>query len=76
MYIEREGIPVNELYFSKEGRRYRSLGCMPITESVESDADTIEKIVAEIKTTDVAERSGRSQDKERAYMMQKLRIEN
>jgi len=72
-YIAREDIPTSELYFAKDGKRYRSLGCMPITESVESDADTIEKIVEEIKTTDVAERSGRSQDKEKAYMMQKLR---
>lgn len=73
LYIQREGIPTNELYFAKDGKRYRSLGCMPITESVESQADTIEKIIEELRTTDVAERSGRAQDKERAYMMQKLR---
>ncbi len=72
-YIQREGIPINELYFAKNGRRYRSLGCMPITTDMESQADTIEKIIEELKVTDVAERSGRSQDKEKAYMMQKLR---
>lgn len=72
-YIKRENIPTNVLYFANEGKRYRSLGCMPITESTDSEADTIDKIVEELKTTDVAERSGRSQDKEKAYMMQKLR---
>ena len=46
---------------------------MPITKPVDSNADTVEKIVEELKTTQVAERSGRSQDKETAYMMQKLR---
>jgi sulfate adenylyltransferase subunit 2 len=33
----------------------------------------VEKIIEELKTTKVAERTGRSQDKERAYTMQKLR---
>ncbi|MDC0357587.1 sulfate adenylyltransferase subunit 2 [Oligoflexia bacterium] len=72
-YIEREGIPTNELYFAKNGKRYRSLGCMPITTPVESEADTLDKIVEELLSTDTAERSGRAQDKESAYMMQKLR---
>ncbi len=72
-YIKRENIPVNELYYAKNGKRYRSLGCMPITIPVDSNADTIDKIVEELKTTKVAERSGRAQDKEKAYIMQKLR---
>lgn len=72
-YIKRENIPINELYFSKNGRRYRSLGCVPITKSIESNADTIEKIVEEIRTSKTAERAGRAQDKEKAYIMQKLR---
>jgi sulfate adenylyltransferase subunit 2 len=72
-YLKRENVPISELYFARDGKRYRSLGCMPITTSTESEADTIDKIIEELKTTDVAERSGRSQDKERAYMMQKLR---
>jgi sulfate adenylyltransferase subunit 2 len=72
-YTKKEGIPVNPLYFAKKGKRYRSLGCVPCTSPVESQADTIEKIIAELKTTKVAERSGRAQDKERAYIMQKLR---
>ena len=62
-----------ELYFAKGGRRYRSIGCEPCCSPIPSDADTIDKIVEELKTTKISERSGRAQDKERAYMMQKLR---
>ena len=40
---------------------------------VDSEADTIDKIIEELKTTDISERSGRAQDKEDDYMMQKLR---
>ena len=72
-YIKRENIPVNELYYAKNGKRYRSLGCMPITIPVDSEAVTVDQIVEELKTTKVAERSGRAQDKEKAYIMQKLR---
>lgn len=70
-YIEREGIPVAPLYFAREynafeGRdfggevmRFRSLGEKGITWPVKSDADTIEKIIAELEVTRVPERSGR-----------------
>ena len=39
-YIEAEGIEVIPLYFSKGGRRYRSLGCGPCTGPIESPAKT------------------------------------
>ena len=72
-YIQREGIPIVDLYFAKDGKRYRSIGCETCCDPVDSDADTVDRIVEELKTTKVSERSGRAQDKERAYMMQKLR---
>jgi len=72
-YIKQEKIPICNLYLSKERKRYRSLGCMPITLPIDSDADTVDKIIEELKITKIAERSGRAQDKESAYMMQKLR---
>ncbi len=72
-YIKREGIPINELYFAKNGKRFRSLGCATTTTPVDSNADTIDKIIKELETTTIAERSGRALDKESAYMMQKLR---
>lgn len=72
-YIQREKIPIVDLYLARNGKRYRSIGCEPCCSPVSSDADTVEKIVEELKTTTISERSGRAQDKERAYMMQKLR---
>ena len=43
--------------------RFRTIGDMSCTGAVESDADTMEKIVAEVAATRVTERGGRSDDK-------------
>lgn len=71
LYIKRENIPIVPLYYAKEyhafeGRdfggkmmRFRSLGERGITWPLESDADTIDKIIEELRTTKVSERSGR-----------------
>lgn len=72
-YVKRENIPITELYLAKDGKRYRSIGCVPCCSPIPSNAATIDEIVEELKTTKVSERSGRAQDKETAYMMQKLR---
>lgn len=72
-YIQREGLPVTDLYFAKDGKRYRSIGCRTCCTPVDSTASTIEEIIEEVRTSDVSERSGRAQDKEDAYTMQKLR---
>ena len=67
-YIERENIPVTKLYFDQgDGKRYRSLGCYPCTSAVESTAKTVHAIVEELragKFANIAERSGRAQDKD------------
>lgn len=72
-YIKRENIPLIDLYFSKNGKRYRSLGCAPCTGTIDSNATTIDEVIEELKNTNVSERSGRAQDQEDAYAMQKLR---
>ena len=72
-YVKREGIPINPMYFAKDGKRYRSLGCEPCTFTIDSDAETLDEIVGELRVTKVAERSGRAQDKEKTFTMQKLR---
>jgi len=72
-YVKQEGIPVNPMYFTRDGWRYRSLGCEPCTRPIESTAASIDEIVEEIRGTRVAERSGRAQDKEQTFTMQKLR---
>jgi len=73
LYVQQEKLPINPLYYAKDGKRYRSLGCMPCTVPIDSNASTIEEIVEELKTSKTPERAGRAQDKEKAYMMQKLR---
>lgn len=72
-YVKREGMPVCDLYFSRNGKRFRSIGCSPCCAPVDSGASTVEEIVHELETTNTSERAGRAQDKEDAYTMQKLR---
>ncbi len=72
-YTRREGIPVCSLYFARDGRRYRSLGCMPVTRPIDSTATTLDAIVEELRHTTTPERAGRSMDHSQAYAMQKLR---
>jgi len=72
-YVKREKLPINPLYFANNGKRYRSLGCQPCTVPIPSNAQTIDEIVKELETSKIPERAGRAQDKEKAYMMQKLR---
>ncbi len=67
-YIEREGIPIVSLYLNQgDGSRYRSLGCAPCTNPIESPSQTIAEIIEELRNgslSGIAERSGRAQDKE------------
>jgi len=54
--------------------RFRTLGCYPLTGAVESEADTIEKIVEEMMTVKVSERTTRVIDfDQEASMEQKKR---
>ncbi|HEB32687.1 MAG TPA: sulfate adenylyltransferase subunit CysD [Spirochaetes bacterium] len=72
-YIQREKIPTVGLYFAKDGKRYRSIGCAPCCAPVDSKARNLSQIIRELKSTKTAERSGRAQDKEDTYTMQTLR---
>ncbi len=72
-YVKQERIPVNPIYFSRNGFRYRSLGCTHCTVPLRSDAKNVDEIIKELSTTKEEERSGRSMDKEKEYVMQKLR---
>jgi len=72
-YTKRERLPVINLYFAKSGKRFRSIGCATCCEPVVSRANDINKVINELESTKIAERSGRCQDKEKEYMMQKLR---
>lgn len=78
-YIDRENIPMVSLYFNQgDGRRYRSLGCWPCTQPIASEARTVKEIVEELssgKLVNIAERSGRDQDKEDGGGLETLRRE-
>lgn len=78
-YIEREQIPTVSLYYNQgDGKRYRSLGCYPCTFPIESDARNVSDIVQELKFgryANIAERSGRAQDKDDGGGLETLRRE-
>jgi sulfate adenylyltransferase subunit 2 len=65
------------LYFNNgTGKRYRSLGCYPCTFPVESESKNVKEIIAELasgKFSNIAERSGRAQDKEDFGGLESLR---
>jgi len=76
-YIEKEGIPTVSLYYDQgEGIRYRSLGCEPCTSPIQSSAGNVADIIEELKSgklRNIAERSGREQDKEDGGGLEELR---
>lgn len=72
-YTRAEKIPFSELYLSKNGQRYRSLGCAPCTGTIASTASHIDEIILELEKTKVSERAGRAQDNEVSYGLEKLR---
>jgi sulfate adenylyltransferase subunit 2 len=74
-FIRKEKIEVIDLYFAKNGKRYRSLGCVPCTAQVASSAATVDDIILELESSNTSERAGRAQDKADDYAMQKLRVE-
>jgi len=78
-YIEREGIPTVSLYYNQgDGTRYRSLGCWPCTHPIPSDSRTVREIIDELRSgvlKNVAERSGRAQDKDDGGGLETLRRE-
>lgn len=72
-YTKRENLPIVPLYFARDGKRYRSLGEKNITFPIDSNAATIDEIIAELETTKVPERAGRSMDSEREDSFETLR---
>jgi sulfate adenylyltransferase subunit 2 len=74
-YIQREGIPIVDLYFSRNGKRYRSLGDQDITFPVNSEASTLDEIIEELHETKIAERSGRAMDHESEDAFERLRAD-
>ncbi len=55
--------------------RFRTLGCYPLSGAIESNATTIEEIVAEMQVATVSERQGRLIDTDEAASMEKKKRE-
>jgi len=55
--------------------RFRTLGCYPLTAAMESEATTLEEIVAEMLVARTSERSGRLIDHDEAGSMEKKKRE-
>jgi len=70
VYRDHNWLPVSEFLVLREGEtvetkqmRFRTLGDITITGGIESDADTLEKIVMEVAATRSTERGNRNDDK-------------
>jgi len=55
--------------------RFRTLGCYPLTGAIESQADTLEKIIAEMLVATSSERQGRVIDHDPGASMEKKKLE-
>jgi sulfate adenylyltransferase subunit 2 len=55
--------------------RFRTLGCYPLTGAIESEADTLEKIIAEMLVSTSSERQGRLIDHDQSASMEKKKLE-
>jgi len=72
-YTLRENIPYVPLYLARNGKRYRSLGEKNITTPIDSTADSLEAIIAELRATRQPERAGRTMDHESEASFERLR---
>ncbi len=72
-YTQRENIPIVSLYLARNGKRYRSLGEKNITFPIDSNAATIDDIIAELEMTRAPERAGRAMDHETEDSFERLR---
>ena len=55
--------------------RFRTLGCYPLSGAVESEAETLEEIIAEMRRSTTSERQGRLIDSDEAGSMEKKKRE-
>lgn len=55
--------------------RFRTLGCYPLTGAIESEANTLPKVIQEMLLTHTSERQGRVIDQDEAASMEKKKLE-
>ncbi len=74
--VDDERMPLREGERPMRKRvRFRTLGCYPLTGAVESDADTLEAVIAEMLQSRTSERQGRVIDHDPSASMEKKKQE-
>ena len=83
--VERDGMLImrdDERFVLKPGEkvvqrkvRFRTLGCYPLSGAVESDADTLEKVIEEMLLARTSERQGRLIDHDQSGSMEEKKRE-
>jgi len=74
--VDDERLPLNSGEEPEERLvRFRTLGCYPLSGAVESDAESLERILAEMKAVRVSERNGRLIDADETASMEKKKRE-
>jgi len=64
LMVDDDRIPLNGEQPQMRRVRFRTLGCYPLTGAVESKAESVEEIVAEMLVTTTSERQGRAIDRD------------
>jgi sulfate adenylyltransferase subunit 2 len=64
LMVDDERMPMDGEQAVTRTIRFRTLGCYPLSGAVESDATTVEEIVAEMLLTKTSERQGRAIDRD------------
>lgn len=74
--VDDERLPLNPGETPRLERvRFRTLGCYPLSGAIRSDAGTLEKIIAEMRTANTSERQGRLIDHDESGSMEKKKRE-
>ena len=74
--VDDERLPLREGELPQRRRvRFRTLGCYPLTGAIESSAESLEAIIAEMLTSRSSERQGRVIDHDPAASMEKKKQE-
>ncbi len=73
--VDDDRLPVDPDEVKMRKVRFRTLGCYPFTGAVESDADTMEAVIAEMLAVTSSERQGRAIDRDESASMEKKKME-
>lgn len=74
--VDDERLPMRPGETAKTLRvRFRTLGCYPLTGAIESDADSVPKVIEEMLSAETSEREGRVIDFDQSASMEKKKQE-